>query len=330
MPADLDQVIAKACDEFRAKNAKLATRQASGAVLDALVPAVPELLGGSADLTPSNNTKAKGLEDVKPGDFTGRYMRYGVREHGMAAAMNGIAAHGGLIPYGGTFLTFTDYARPSIRLSCLMEVRVIYVMTHDSIGLGEDGPTHQPIEHLAALRAMPRLQVFRPADPIETAECWALALKSRHAPSIMALTRQPLPLLRTETGGENRCARGAYVLAEAEGARRVTLLATGSEVSLAMAAREALAKDGIAAAVVSMPCWELFERQPEDYRNTVLGTAPRVGVEAAVRFGWDRWLGPRSAFIGMSDFGASAPGEAVYQHFGITAEKVAEAARSLL
>jgi transketolase len=334
LPADLGQVIAKACDEFRAKNAKLATRQASGAVLDALVPAVPELLGGSADLTPSNNTKAKGLEDVKPGDFSGRYMRYGIREHGMAAAMNGIAAHGGLIPYGGTFLTFTDYARPSIRLSCLMEVGVIYVMTHDSIGLGEDGPTHQPIEHLAALRAMPRLQVFRPADPIETAECWALALKSRHAPSILALTRQPLPLLRTEAGlganNENRCARGAYVLAEAEGARRVTLLATGSEVSLAMAAREALAKDGIAAAVVSMPCWELFEREPEDYQSAVLGTAPRVGVEAAVRFGWDRWLGARSAFIGMHDFGASGPIETVYPHFGFTAEKVAQAARSLL
>src|SRR5438128_597245 len=287
LPADLDQVIAKACEEFRAKNAKLATRQASGAVLDALVPAVPELLGGSADLTPSNNTRAKGLEDVKPGDYIGRYVRYGIREHGMAAAMNGIAAHGGLIPYGGTFLTFTDYARPSIRLSCLMEVRVIYVMTHDSIGLGEDGPTHQPIEHLAALRAMPHLLVFRPADAIETAECWALALKHPHAPSIMALTRQPLPLLRTEAGGDNRSARGAYVLAEADGARRVSLLATGSEVSLAMAARDLLARDGIAAAVVSMPCWELFEREPADYRNEVLGNAPRVGVEAAVGFGWD-------------------------------------------
>jgi len=330
LPAEFDAVIAKVCDEFRAKNAKIATRQASGSVLDALVPAVPELLGGSADLTPSNNTRAKGMEDVKPGDYSGRYIRYGVREHGMAAAMNGIAAHGGLIPYGGTFLTFTDYCRPSIRLSALSHLGVIYVMTHDSIGLGEDGPTHQPIEHYAALRAIPRLRFFRPADPIETAECWALAMKERHAPSILALTRQSVPLLRTEAGGENRSARGAYVLAEADGARRVTFLATGSEVGLAMTAREALAKDGIAAAVVSMPCWELFERQPEDYRSAVLGTAPRVGVEAAVRFGWDRWLGPRSAFIGMSDFGASGPGEAVYQHFGITAEKVAEAARSLL
>ncbi|HEX6443055.1 MAG TPA: transketolase [Stellaceae bacterium] len=330
LPADFDKAIASVCEDFRGKNAKLATRQASGHVLDALVPAVPELIGGSADLTPSNNTKAKGEEDIKPGDFSGRYIRFGIREHGMAAAMNGMAVHGGLIPYGGTFLTFTDYCRPSIRLACLMETRVVYVMTHDSIGLGEDGPTHQPIEHLAALRAMPRLQVFRPADAVETAECWALALKSDRAPSLLALTRQSLPLLRTQADGENRCARGAYVLAEANGARRVTLLATGSEVSVAMGARDMLAKDGIAAAVVSMPCWELFDKQPEDYRKSVLGDAPRVGVEAAVRFGWDRWLGPRGTFIGMHDFGASAPGEALFPHFGITAEKVAEAARSLL
>jgi transketolase len=330
LPPDLDQVIRKVCEDFRGKNAKVATRQASGNVLDALVPAVPELIGGSADLTPSNNTKAKDQADIKPDDFSGRYIRFGVREHGMAAAMNGIAVHGGLIPYGGTFLTFTDYARPSIRLSCLMEAGVIYVMTHDSIGLGEDGPTHQPVEHLAALRAMPHLQVFRPADAVETAECWSLALKSRHAPSILALTRQSVPLLRTEPGNENRSARGAYVLAEAKGERQVTLLATGSEVSVALAARDALAKDGIAAAVVSMPCWELFEAQHGDYRKAVLGTAPRVGVEAAVRFGWDRWLGERSAFIGMSGFGASAPGEALFPHFGITPEKVAEAARSLL
>jgi transketolase len=330
LPADFDKVIARVCEDFRGKNAKLATRQASGHVLDALVPAVPELIGGSADLTPSNNTKAKGEEDIKPGDFSGRYIRFGIREHGMAAAMNGMAVHGGLIPYGGTFLTFSDYCRPSIRLACLMEAGVIYVMTHDSIGLGEDGPTHQPIEHLAALRAMPRLQVFRPADAIETAECWALALKSRYAPSVLALTRQGLPLLRTRAEGENRCARGAYLLAEANGPRRATLLATGSEVSVAMAARDLLAKDGIAAAVVSMPCWELFDNEPEDYRKSVLGDAPRVGVEAAVRFGWDRWLGPRGAFIGMHDFGASAPGEALFPHFGITAEKVAEAARSLL
>ena len=330
LPADFDQTIAKICDEFRAKNAKLATRQSSGAVLDALVPAVPELIGGSADLTPSNNTRAKDQADVRPGDFAGRYIRYGVREHGMAAAMNGISVHGGLIPYGGTFMCFTDYCRPSIRLASLMETRVIFVMTHDSIGLGEDGPTHQPVEHLAALRAIPHLHVFRPADSIETAECWALALKNARSPAIMALTRQGLPLLRTEPSNENRSARGAYVLAEAAGARQVTLLATGSEVSIAMEARDALAKDGVRAAVVSMPCWKLFEDQPADYQSAVLGAAPRVAVEAAVRLGWDRWLGPRSAFVGMHGFGASAPIEPLYPHFGITAEKVAEAARSLL
>jgi transketolase len=330
LPANFDALIAALCDDFRAKNAKLATRQSSGAVLDVLVPGVPELISGSADLTPSNNTRAKDEKEVRPGDFSGRYIHYGIREHGMAAAMNGMAAHGGLIPYGGTFLTFTDYARPSIRLSALMEIGVIYVMTHDSIGLGEDGPTHQPIEHLAALRAMPHLNVFRPCDSIETAECWAIALKHRHAPSIMALTRQGLPLLRTEPGYQNRSARGAYVLAEAAGERQVTLLATGSEVSIAMEARDALARDGIRAAVVSMPCWELFEAQPEAYRNAVLGRTPRVGVEAAVRLGWDRWLGTRSAFIGMEGFGASAPIEALYPHFGITSEHVAAAARALL
>jgi transketolase len=330
LPKALNEALAKACAEFRAKNAKLATRQASGAVLDVIVPAMPELVGGSADLTPSNNTKAKGLQDAKPGDFAGHYIRYGVREMGMAAAMNGIAAHGGLIPYGGTFLTFTDYARGAIRLSALMELGVVYVMTHDSIGLGEDGPTHQPVEHLAALRAMPHLLVFRPADAIETAECWQLALENRHAPSILALTRQAVPLLRTAPDDENRSAKGAYVLAEASGTRQVTLLATGSEVSIAMDARAALAAEGVRAAVVSMPCWELFERQDEAYRTTVLGSAPRVGVEAAVRLGWDRWLGPNSRFVGMDGFGASAPVEMLYPHFGITLEKVADAARALL
>jgi transketolase len=330
LPGDFDALIEKVSADFRAKNAKLATRQASGAVLDVLVPGVPELLGGSADLTPSNNTRAKGMIEVKPSDYAGRYIHYGIREHGMAAAMNGIAAHGGLIPYGGTFMCFTDYCRPSIRLSALSDLRVIYIMTHDSIGLGEDGPTHQPVEHLAALRAIPQLFVYRPGDAIETAECWSLAMKHLHAPAILALTRQPLRLLRTEADGGNKSAKGAYVLAEAAGERHVTLLATGSEVEIAMDAREALAKDGIRAAVVSMPCWELFEEQPEDYRKSVLGTAPRVAVEAAVRLGWDRWLGERSAFIGMHSFGASAPIEPLYPHFGITAEKVADAARSLL
>jgi transketolase len=299
-------------------------------VLDTLTRVVPELVGGSADLTPSNNTKANDQKDVRRGDFSGRHIHYGVREHGMAAAMSGIAAHAGLIPYGGTFLTFSDYARLSIRLAAFMGVRVVYVMTHDSIGLGEDGPTHQPIEHLAALRAMPGLYVFRPADAVETAECWALALQRRNGPSLLALTRQSLPLLRREPGVENRSARGAYVLGEADGARQVTLLATGSEVSVAMSARDALTKEGVRAAVVSMPCWELFEKLPKAYRDSVLGSASRVAVEAAVEFGWERWLGPRGAFIGMTGFGASTPGDALFPHFGITPEKVAEAARSLL
>jgi transketolase len=330
LPADLGKITTAVCEDFRAKNARLATRQASGASLSALLPAIPEIIGGSADLTPSNDTKVKDEIEIKPGDFSGRYIHFGVREMGMSAAMNGMAVHGGLIPYGGTFLIFTDYARGAIRLSAVMEIGVIYVMTHDSIGLGEDGPTHQPIEHLASLRAMPHLNVFRPGDAVETAECWQIALENRHAPSILALTRQPLPLQRTEPHSENRSAKGAYVLAEADGPRQVTLLATGSEVAIAMDARAALAASGIRAAVVSMPCWELFEAQDETYRKAVLGTAPRVAVEAAARLGWDRWLGERSAFIGMHGFGSSAPIADLYPHFGITAEKVAEAARSLL
>ena len=330
LPPGFATAIAALKDDFRAKGGKLATRQASGAVLDSITKIVPELVGGSADLTPSNNTKAKDQKEVRPGDFNGRYIHYGVREHGMAAAMNGIAAHGGLIPYGGTFLCFSDYCRPSIRLSAFMGLRVVYVMTHDSIGLGEDGPTHQPIEHLAALRAMPGLWVFRPADAVETAECWELALQRKDGPSLLALSRQALPALRTEASAENRAARGAYVLAEAAGPRRVTLLATGSEVSIAMEARGALAKDGIPAAVVSMPCWELFEKAPAQYRASVLGEAPRVAVEAAVRLGWDRWLGERGAFVGLDGYGASAPVEALYPHFRITAERMAEKARSLL
>ena len=330
LPAGVKPTLAKLCEEFRAKNAKLATRQSSGATLDALVPVVPELVGGSADLTPSNNTKAKGQAEVQPPTYAGRYIHYGVREMGMSAAMNGIVAHGGLIPYGGSFLQFTDYARGAIRLSALSELGVIYVMTHDSIGLGEDGPTHQPIEHLASLRAMPHLNVLRPADAIETAECWELALENRHTTSILVLTRQGLPLLRTAPNPENCSAKGAYVLSEPSGTRHVTLLATGSEVSIAVAAQEQLAAAGIRAAVVSMPCWELFENQGEAYHAAVLGSAPRVGVEAAVRLGWDRWLGPNSRFVGMTGFGASAPVEALYPHFGITPEKVAEAARTLV
>ena len=331
LPAAMNEALAKARDDFRAKNAKIATRVASGETLNALVPALPELVGGSADLTPSNNTKAKGQNEVQPPTYAGRYIHYGVREMGMAAAMNGITAHGGLIPYGGTFLTFTDYARGAMRLSALSHLGVIYVMTHDSIGLGEDGPTHQPVEHLAALRAMPNLLVFRPADAVETAECWQLALEHRKTPSVLALTRQSVPLLRTAPDhGENKTAKGAYVLSEPNGTRHVTLLATGSEVSIAVAARDQLAAAGIRAAVVSMPCWELFERQDEAYHTAVLGSAPRVGVEAGVRMGWNRWLGRNASFVGMTGFGASAPAEALYPHFHITAERVTELARALV
>ncbi len=330
MPGELDAAIAALCADFRNGEGRLATRQASGIVLDRLTATVPELVGGSADLTGSNNTKAKNQTEVRPGDFTGRYLHYGVREHGMAAAMNGIAAYGGLIPYGGTFLCFSDYCRPSIRLSAFSRLGVVYVMTHDSIGLGEDGPTHQPVEHLAALRAMPGLYLYRPADAVETAECWALAIERRDAPSLLALTRQAVPLLRRDPAPRNRSRQGGYVLAEAEGGRRVTLIASGSEVAIAMAARDLLLRDGIGAAVVSLPCWRLFEEASSEYRDRVLGPSPRVAVEAAVAFGWERWLGPHGAFVGMTGFGASAPGEALYEHFGITPQRVAVAARALL
>jgi transketolase len=314
--------------EFVAAAPKIATRVASQKVLEKLVPVLPSLIGGSADLTGSNGTRTKHHIPIAPGSYAGNYIHYGVREHAMAAAMNGLALHGGVVPYGGTFLVFTDYCRPSIRLSALMGQRVIYVMTHDSIGLGEDGPTHQPVEHLASLRAMPDLHVFRPADPVETAECWELALTASRRPSVLALTRQAVPLLRTEAAGENRSSMGAYVLAEAEsGGRDVTIVATGSEVGLAMNARALLAKDGVRAAVVSMPCWELFAAQPVAYRETVLGSAPRIGVEAGVAFGWERWLGDGGAFIGMDGFGASAPAAKLYEHFGITPSKVAETAK---
>jgi transketolase len=309
---------------------KLATRKASEIALAAINGASDVTIGGSADLTHSNLTITKGMESVKPGDYAGRYVHYGIREHGMAAAMNGIALHGGFIPYGGTFLVFSDYARGALRLSALMGVRVIYVFTHDSIGLGEDGPTHQPVEHLATLRALPNLLTFRPADAVETAEAWAAALAEKATPSALALTRQALPALRTEASDENLTAKGAYVLRETDGERDVTLLATGSEVEIAVAAADLLAAQGVKAAVVSMPCWELFERQGEPYRRAVLGTAPRVGVEAALRFGWDRWLGERGAFVGMKGFGASAPAGELYKHFGITAEAVVEAAKTLI
>jgi transketolase len=298
--------------------------------LEKLVLVIPGVIGGSADLTGSNGTLTKLHSIVKPGDFSGNYIHYGVREHEMAACMNGLSLHGGMVPYGGSFLVFTDYCRPSIRLSALMQQRVIYVMTHDSIGLGEDGPTHQPIEQLASLRAMPNLNVMRPADSVECAECWELALLSKRTPTILALTRQGVPLLRKAHMDENLSAKGAYVLVEPRGKRDVTLVGTGSEVMLAVEAAKTLEGKGIKAAVVSMPCWELFEAQGEGYRNAVLGLAPRVGVEAAAEFGWSKWLGPDGAFVGMHGFGASAPAQDLYKHFGITAEAVAAAARSLI
>jgi transketolase len=329
LPSAFEAAIAGIRAKFAAEAPKTATRQASGMVLDALAPALPELIGGSADLTGSNNTKAKSQKPVGPGDFSGSYLHYGIREHGMAAAMNGMAVHGGLIPYGGTFLVFSDYCRPAIRLAALMGLRVVFVLTHDSIGLGEDGPTHQPVEHLASLRAVPNLQVFRPADALETAECWELALRSERTPSVLALTRQAVPPLRRDAG-ENRSARGGYVLAEADGKRQATLIATGSEVALALRARDLLKAKGVAAAVVSLPCWSLFDAQPPGYRVEVLGGAPRIAVEAASPFGWERYVGAEGAVIGMTGFGASAPAEELYRHFGITAEEVAEAAVSRL
>ncbi len=313
-----------------AETGKKATRQWSEQTLEHLVPAVPALIGGSADLTGSNNTRVKGQVAIAKGAFDGRYIHYGIREHAMAAAMNGLALYGGVIPYGGTFLVFTDYCRPSIRLSALMGLRVVYVMTHDSIGLGEDGPTHQPVEHVAALRSIPNLLVMRPACGVETAECWAIALQSTGAPSVLALTRQAVPNLRTTHTDENLSAKGAYVLREAKGRRDVTLLATGSEVGLAVEAADLLAKDGVAAAVVSMPSFELFRAQSDDYRRAVLGTAPRVAVEAAVAQGWHEWIGADGAFVGMTGFGASAPAPKLYEHFGITAGNVAAAARRLV
>ncbi|MBO6837805.1 MAG: transketolase, partial [Alphaproteobacteria bacterium] len=311
---------------------KLATRAASQKALEVLTEAIPEMIGGSADLTGSNNTKTPATAPISANDFSGRYVYYGVREHGMAAAMNGMALHGGIIPYGGTFLVFTDYCRPSIRLSALMGQRVIYVMTHDSIGLGEDGPTHQPVEHLAALRAIPNLNVFRPCDAVETAECWALALSTEGTPSVLALTRQGLPTIRTIPQDENLCARGGYVMLEAAaGPRQVTLLATGSEVEIAAEARAALEADGIGTAVVSVPCFELFAKQDADYRESVLGKGGlRIGIEAAIQQGWEPLLGQDGLFIGMSGFGASGPYEALYKHFGITASAVVDAAKKRL
>ncbi|MGO3927591.1 transketolase [Rhodopseudomonas pseudopalustris] len=330
LSADYEPALKALIANFASDQPSIATRQASQLTINALVPASPNLLGGSADLTHSNLTHAKGSVSVKPGAYGGSYLHYGIREFGMAAAMNGLALHGGFIPYGGTFLVFADYSRPAIRLAALMGVRVIHVMTHDSIGLGEDGPTHQPVEHVSSLRAIPNLLVFRPADAIETAQAWDCALKQASRPSVLALSRQALPMLPRPNGvNDNPVGRGAYLVID-PGKRDVTLIATGSEVSLALEAACKLEGEGIKAAVVSAPCFELFAEQDEAYRATVLGTAPRIGVEAARDIDWRRWIGDGGAFVGMTGFGASAPAPVLYQKFGITADAVTDAAKAAI
>jgi len=327
LPKALNDAIRSVKEQLAATPKDIATRSSSEFALEAIVPAVPEMIGGSADLTGSNNTRTKAMKAITASDFSGRFIHYGVREHGMAAAMNGMALHGGIIPYSGTFLVFSDYARPSIRIAALMGERVIHVMTHDSIGLGEDGPTHQPVEHLAALRAIPNVLVFRPCDAVETVECWQLALEAKDRPSILALTRQNLTQLRRANDARNLCVGGAYEISPANGKAQVSIFATGSEVSIAVEAQKLLAAKGVAARVVSVPCFELFAAQPEAARRAIIGDAKvNVGVEAAVRQGWDAIIGSDGAFIGMSGFGASAPYKELYKHFGITPEGVADTA----
>ena len=331
LPAEWKQALMLHKQKLIESMPKLATRKASQEVLNVIAPALPELTGGSADLSGSNLTRAANQSCVQSGDFNGNYIHFGVREHAMAAVMNGMALHGGLIPYGGTFLVFSDYCRPAIRLSALMRQRVIYVMTHDSIGLGEDGPTHQPVEHLASLRAIPNLNVLRPADSVETAECWEIALETEERPSILSLSRQSLPALRSEFSEENLCLRGGYLIGDVEGERQVTLIASGSEVSIAIEAKNLLQQEGIEAAVVSMPCLDLFLEEDADYRKEVLGEGcAKVVVEAAIRQGWDALLGPQDSFIGMKGFGASAPASDLYQHFGITPVRIVEEAQKVI
>ena len=331
LPADL----AAAADAYKRKladdRAEVATRKASEAVLKALAPVVPELVTGSADLTGSNNTKVEATRAIGPGDFAGRFVHWGIREHGMAAAVNGMALHGGIIPSGATFLAFADYCRPSLRLAALMELRAIEVMTHDSIGLGEDGPTHQPVEQIASLRAIPNLDVWRPCDQTETLECWLAALESTRTPSVLALTRQNLPALRTSYEAKNLSAQGAYEISPASGKAKVSIFASGSEVAIAVAALDALKADGIAAKVVSVPSMELFFAQPEGYRNEVIGKArAKVAIEAGIEMSWLKLLGDKGKFIGMHSFGASGPAEKLYEHFGITSKAVVEAVKAQL
>ncbi|MEO1151421.1 MAG: transketolase [Pseudomonadota bacterium] len=325
----LDDALAGFKADIVKDHPKVATRKASEMVLEVINETLSMTLGGSADLTGSNNTKTKALTPFSADDYAGRYVYYGIREHGMAAAMNGMALHGGIIPYGGTFMVFTDYCRPAIRLSALMGVRTIYVMTHDSIGLGEDGPTHQPVEQLAALRAIPNCHVYRPADVIETAECWQLALTSPNTPSILALTRQGLAPARLDATPGNLCARGAYVIADAPD-HQLTVFASGSELELALKAQASLACDAIRARVVSVPCMERFVDQPAAYRETILDDCPRIAVEAGLRQGWDAILRPDDGFVGMTGFGASGPAPDLFDHYGITADAVVAMAKARL
>jgi transketolase len=329
--AKLRDTVQAHCSSMADKTPALATREASGAALEALVPAFEQLVGGSADLTGSVNTRTAGMKAYGPNAYGERYIHYGVREHGMAAAMNGMSLHGGIIPYSGTFLMFADYLRPALRLAALMGVRAIHVLTHDSIGLGEDGPTHQPVEVLASLRAIPNVLTFRPCDPVEVAECWELAMLADKTPSVLSLTRQKLAFQRTDGSPENRCAKGGYVLRPSPLPEQAVLLATGSEVEIAVAAQKSLAEQGIGARVVSMPCHELFAGQDRAYRDEVLGgSLPKVAIEAAVRFGWDRWIGADGGFVGMTGFGASAPAKDLYQHFGITEQAAVAAVKTLI
>ena len=316
--------------QLKAELPKVASRQASQMALEVINAAVPTMVGGSADLTGSNLTKTSQMRSITPGNYRGNYVHYGIREHAMGAVMNGMALHGGMIPYGGTFLVFSDYMRGSMRLSALMKQRVIYVLTHDSIGLGEDGPTHQPIEHLAMLRATPNMNVYRPCDAVETAEAWEIALESSQTPSVMALSRQGLPTVRTERTNENLTQKGGYILRNVRGARDITVMATGSEVAIALDAADVLRDQGYNVAVVSMPCWELFDQQSDQYRQSVLGSAPRIAIEALIGFGWDRYLRTQDVFIGMHDFGASGPAPELYHHFGITKERICETAHRLI
>jgi transketolase len=335
MKGDLPEA---AFDALNAKIAELvetqpaqATRQSSGAALDELFAAIPELVGGSADLTGSNNTFVKGTPILDAPTYEGRYVNWGIREFGMAAAMNGLALHGGVIPYGGTFMVFSDYSRPAIRLGALMGVRAIHVLTHDSIGLGEDGPTHQPVEHLAALRAIPNLLVFRPADTIEAMECWQIALQTKTAPSALALSRQKTPAVRTVAATENLSAKGAYEIKAANGDAKATLFGTGTELALALKAAETLEAEGVATRVVSVPSFELFEQQDAAYQASVIGRGTvRVAVEAAIKQGWERFIGEDGAFVGMTGFGASAPAEVLYEKFGITSDAIVAAVKARL